>query len=237
MKINYYLGGYYLIKLRSIQSANNKNDIVYTCSDCINDNLVFYSLLSDFLGNEYVEQIKSEYGFNKNEIELIRQWISDKYVQNQIGFSNVFTEIQFAKEYKNKFFKNLNQVKLLSIYFNENESNEIFKFFNQCGGRNGNGICQILDKKISEKDNEEKLLGYDLIGMEWGGDFHSFHCHNIEKELSKKFEITLNEYGLFNDCQNLNLVLDYMNNEENGFEHCPWFVGKVKMVSENILEE
>lgn len=72
-----------------------------------------------------------------------------------------------------------------------------------------------------------------MIGVESGGNFHTFHCHNLANELGKKFGIELNEYGLIKEITNQKEIIDYMNDAENGFEPVPWYLVKVK--KEKIL--
>jgi hypothetical protein len=50
------------------------------------------------------------------------------------------------------------------------------------------GLRENLQKKIEEKDDPtEEFLGYDFIGVENDGSFHSFYCHNIRDKIVDKF--------------------------------------------------
>lgn len=82
---------------------------------------------------------------------------------------------------------------------------------------------------MEEQDNEE-FLGYDYIGIEVSGDFHSFHCHDLGKEFSEKFNLTINNYNLFESDINSKQVLNYLNNEKNGCSPVPWHIVKTKLV-------
>ena len=161
----------------------------------------------------------------------MQQFVYEKYEQDKIGRPDVFPEIQFAEEFKNSFFQHFGKAKLFAIYFDENEARKLLDIFKPQNSNDDTiGIYKILSKKIPETNNST-LLGYDLIGIEEYGDFHSFHCHNIIEELSNKFGITLNEYGLFNDYANWDLILDYMNDEKTACEPVPWFTTKVKILN------
>jgi hypothetical protein len=231
--MNYYLGGYYLISLIPYKLDNNK--LIYTCSSCINDNLLLYPLCGDYIGKEeYIDKMKIKYNLNNFNIKLIIEWINNKSKKNQILWPDAFSDIKYAKEYKDKYFKNVKSIKLLAIYFSENET---IKVLNEFEPKYNNeweiGIYKILNKKILE-NSKELFLGYDLIGIDGGGDFHSFHCNSITKELSDKFGIELNNYGLFNNFLNWDSVLNYLNSHEAACEPVPWFAIKVKMVSEYL---
>ena len=61
-------------------------------------------------------------------------------------------------------------------------------------------------------------------------NFHTSHCHDVSEELTIKFGLYLNSYGLFEDTSNWKEVVDYRNDEANGFGPVPWFLAKVKWV-------
>jgi hypothetical protein len=229
--MNYYLGGYYLIKLHPITYGMDKGNIVYTCSDCINNNLVntwSYSWTTQY--DEQADLVKESLGISKEGITDIRAWVDNKHDENKLGWINVFMDIETALEYKNAFFSHLNDIKLMALYFDEDECNALVKEFKPQLESNGDiGLRQTVLKKIAE-DQNEPFLGYDYIGIELAGDFHTFHCHGLAKEFSEKFNLSLNKYGLFENNYNSQLVLDYLNDEDNGYEPVPWFIAKIKLV-------
>jgi hypothetical protein len=92
------------------------------------------------------------------------------------------------------------------------------------------GMIQILKRKISEDEaTNEETLGYDFIGVEVGGSFHTFYCNNVTEELTTKLQLTLNQSGLFDRVDNWQQVPDYLNDEANGLEAVPWVVAKTKL--------
>jgi hypothetical protein len=228
----YYLGGYYLTNLKPKSYGDEKGNIIYTCSECVNDHILdiwSYSWTTD--NNKQIDEIKRNYQFSDKEINDIRNWVDNKFNDNKIGFLNVFTSLETALEYKNKFFAHINDIKIFALYFDTKERADILKEFKPQSEKNGEiGICLTLLKELEEQDNEQ-LLGYDYIGIESGGSFHTFHCHDIGKELSDKFGLTINKFGLFESDINSKQVLDYLNDEENGCEPVPWFIVKTKLIT------
>jgi hypothetical protein len=231
-KKKYYFGGYYLIRLMPKKFGNDKGALIYTCSECINDNLVDSWSYSWTVGkNKYIKEVKDKYKLSNTEINTIRAWIDNKHNDNKLGWINVFTDIETALEYKNGFFSHLDDIKILALYFDEDERTVILNEFKPKAEKMGEiGLRLALLKGIEETDND-KFLGYDYIGIECGGSFHTFYCHDIGKELSDKFDLALNEYGLFNSEINSKQVLDYLNDENNGCEPVPWFIAKTKIVT------
>ena len=228
----YFLGGYYLTKLKPKNYGDEQGNLIYTCSECVNDHILdiwSYSWTTD--NNKQLDEIKKNYHFADKQISEIRDWVDNKYNENKIGFLNVFIDLETALEYKNKFFAHFNDIQILALYFDTYERAEILEEFKPKSEKMGEiGLRLTLLKELEEQKNEN-FLGYDYIGIEIGGSFHTFHCHDIGKELSQKFGLTLNKFGLFDSNINSKQVLDYLNNEENGCEPVPWFITKTKLVT------
>ena len=231
-KKKYYFGGYYLLKFRPKNFGNDKGTHIYTCSDCINDNLVdVWSYSWTTSKDEHIKETRENYKLSDTEIDTIRTWIDKKHNESKVGWLNIFTDIETVLEYKNRFFSHLNDIKILALYFDEDERKEILEEFKPQTEKMGEiGLRLVLLKGIEETDNDI-FLGYDYIGIEQCGSFHTFHCHDIGKELSDKFDLILNEFGLFNNEINSKQVLDYLNDENTGVEPVPWFIAKTKIIT------
>jgi hypothetical protein len=229
-----YLGGYYLMKLRPIKFGTLTDSIIYTCSDCINDNLIeswAYTWTTN--NNDQIEAIKNDYSIDDDSVFSIRSWVDEKFEENLIGWPDIFVDIETAVAYKQNFFSHLTDIKLFALYFNETEAERILQEFKPKSEKEGeSGLYKMLSKRIVDKDNmNETLIGFDIIGIENGGDFHSFHCHDIGQELLDKFGFTFNKYGLIEQCNDWTPLLDYFNDDENGCEPVPWFLAMTKLIN------
>lgn len=228
----YYFGGYYLTKLKPKSYGDDEGGFIYTCSECINDHILdIWSYSWTTANNKQIDEIKKNYQFTDQKIDEIRNWLDNKFNDNKIGFLNVFTDFETAIEYKDRFFSQLDDIKIFALYFDAKEREDILEEFKPQSEKMGEiGLRLTLLKEIEENKNEV-FIGFDYIGIEIGGSFHTFHCHDIGKELSDKFGLTLNNFGLFDSDVNSKQVLDYLNDEENGCEPVPWFIVKTKLVT------
>ena len=208
----------------------DENSFIYTCSDCINDHLVNVWAIWTDSDEELCEQFK----LIPSQIQPIKIWVDNNFNEKKIGW-NVFTNLETALEYKRTFFSHLNDIKMMALYFDKDERADILNKFKPSEEPDGGiGLLLTLLNEVEEKEGEEadndKFLGFDYIGIGINGSFHSFHCHGMGKELSDKFNLTLNEFGLFDSNINSKQVLDFLNDESNGCEPCPWFIAKIKLV-------
>ncbi|HTE27169.1 hypothetical protein [Flavitalea sp.] len=233
-----YLGGYFLIKLKPLLFGTEIGKLVYSCSECINDHLVdmwSYSWTND--NDKLAGAAKENFILTDENIISIRKWVDSKHYENKLVWPYIFTDIESVSEYKKIFFSHLGDIKIIGLYFDEEAAAEILEKFTPTLNKIAEiGLRTTLAKKVPEAEYEnEILIGFDLIGIDAGGSFHTFYCHNKGRELESKFGLKLNRYGLFDTSKNFKKVLDYINIPTNGFEPNPWFVAKIKLVNSRNL--
>jgi len=194
-KTAFFLGGYYLIKLRPMRSGV---DPVFTCSTCINDSfLESWSYSWTTRNNDGIEEIKEKFQVDDDKIQSIRTWVDHAFDGKKIGWPEVFHDLETAQEYSHTFFSHIPDVQMMSVYFSESEAADLLSEFKPRKEEHGTlGLYDNLLKLIPEDQCKgETFLGFDIIGVESGGDFHSFWCHDMAKDLSERFHLTLNRHG------------------------------------------
>ena len=227
----HYNGGHYLIKTEPIDFGADKDKVVGTCSRCINFS-VFDNWCLSWMSDKLDEREKIELELTDKKIEEIQNWTDSRFDNG----SNVFPDLKTAIEFKDLFFKSRNDILIYSLYFPETDTNFLIDEFaegkntNEFNYNNGNfGLRNNLIKRAEEIDDiNEELLGYDFIGVECDGSFHSFHCHDITKTLIDKFSLTLNANGLFDKPERPIEIREYLNDPKTGLEPVPWYIVKVK---------
>ncbi|WBX72985.1 hypothetical protein PG913_08765 [Tenacibaculum pacificus] len=228
--MRYYIGAYYLIKLRKSKFGTYEGKELHTCSTCINDSYFdAWSISWTENGKIISQETKTDFNLDENLIERIQKWSDQKFEENKIGWICTFSDLKTLTEYKQSFFPEV-EAEILSVNFPETEKGEFLKLFNPEKSSYGEiGLSKNLKNGIIESKTE-KTLGFDLIGIESSGEFHSFHCHDLASDLIEKFGIEINEFGLIKENDNWNQMVEYMNDEKNGFEPTPWFYVKIKKV-------
>ena len=232
-EMSYNLAGYYVIRKKPLAFGSKIQETIYTCSSCINDSLLehwSYSWTTD--NNGYIDKIQENYQITEDAVNSIRKWADNALDNKKVGWINVFADLSTAKEYKKTFFAHLSDIDVMAVYLSKKDSDALIKEFQPKEENFGLlGLYENLIKTIPEIDSEsEKFLGFDIIGIELDGGFHSFHCHDISDFLVQKFALRPNQYGLFQEVEDWTPILDHMNDQESGYEPVPWFVCKTKLV-------
>lgn len=234
MATPFYLGGYYLLKPKALGPEYNQGQPVHTTSHCISTPAI--DTWAYGWGNnskEEMQTIKDELKLSDENIRQIQAWAGKKFESNQIRWVADFTDLDTAIEYKQLFFSHLSDVNIYSIYLSASDSESLIAQFENEKHYHGEFTLRktLLRKTREEENSKEALVGYDLIGVEFDGGYHTFYCHYAAQRLSEKFGLTLNSNGLFNEIDDWQPVKEYINNEKNGFEPVPWYIAKTRMVT------
>ena len=232
----YFTGGYFLIKAKPIDFGSDIGKVVSTCSGCINFS-VFDNWCLSWMSFKLEQKEKIELGLNDKKIKEIEEWTDSRFNNG----SNVFPDLKTATEFKELFLNSVNDIEIFSLSFSDTDSDLLISDFaegnntHEFNFNNGDfGLRKNILLRIEEDQNiSEEFLGYDFIGIECDGSFHSFYCHDITNNLVDKFSLKLNSYGLFEKLEKPNEIREYLNSEETGLEPVPWYIVKVKRQKES----
>ncbi|MDB5241563.1 MAG: hypothetical protein JWP57_2188, partial [Spirosoma sp.] len=180
--------------------------------------------------NRLTENEKTDLGLDTEKIRAIQAWTMNKSKKGKLKWGRVFSDLETVQEFNNLFFTNRDDLYIQGIYLSETDTQSLIADFNYEEANGGRfSIWQHLNEKIREiPDSAEELLGYDLIGMDIGGSFHSFHCHGMGNELVERFGLTLNKHGLFSHIPDPQIILSYLNSGTARAEPVLWYITKTK---------
>lgn len=234
--MDYYLGGYLLLHICPVPHPQNPGygKRFFTCSTCFNESLLNAWALSWGSDKDTLyyydanitlyEHLAASLGVDDALRERIHRWADEQFNQT-FGWGGVFMNAASAVEYKQTFFPDVDGCCLLALYFSESDAQRFLRHFKD------EGIPIMLARKLPEEEHKnEQLLGYNIVGLDFGGEFHTSHCHNLDDELHRRFGLTLNQFGLYDDIPDWQPVIDYMNDETTGCEPVPWGIAKIKQV-------
>jgi hypothetical protein len=94
--------------------------------------------------------------------------------------------------------------------------------------------CEQVAKALLNISNEKgRIVGYDIIGndsFELGRlSLDSFLVHNLGHDISERFGVQLNDYGLLKGTTKMEEIMDYMNDPESSVEPNEWAWVQVKL--------
>ena len=236
---SYYTAGYYVLKVLLQDQAWLHGKSVVTCSSCINQ-LAFDYWCFGWGSKPSAKDIK-ELDLSEDQINSITKWTNDRYRKEEIAFDRVFPTLELASEYKSEFFPGRQDISIYCIDFPESDRIRLINDFAP-GVKNGYdksdgkiGLRQnLLKGKKTLEDDRIHFLGFDLIGVEVDGGFHSFHCHCIYNILESQFGLKMNDHGLFDDIPDPESLRHYLNEPDTPVEDVPWYIVKVSRLLNGV---
>lgn len=135
------------------------------------------------------------------------------------GFPHVFFRLESLREFQDKFYPDLKDLKAIGIFLSEHDQPEF-------SIPNSSSLSRLLRQKIVYPGGS--LKGYDLLGMEPDGSLHSFFCNNLDKIFGETLGITLNSHGLFSEYQDVARAYSFLKENPLLAEPAAWFPCIVK---------
>lgn len=220
--MKFYRAGYYLVKKQEPFNS-------WTTTEHVNQ---IYPNTSIFLEEENEEKSELQKALKISDIEFqnLRTLLEKDYISNRIDYpifessSYVFQNLNTAYEVKEKYFYNLEEVKIIGIYLPSEMINEYLRVNNKYEGGNSFNLNSIIvSKKIIEEDFGEDL-GYDVIGDDDYSEYHSFLCYYFQK----KCDVLLNDNNLITSYDEAKKMLKHTKDYAKEVQVGDWFIVKMK---------
>jgi hypothetical protein len=223
--MDFLVGGYFLVQASQADWIRKKTWLparFWTVSGCIckiyPDTWIF-SWTSKSMGSphHYQETLKlDEEGFKS-----LQAWADEMFKKEELGWPNVFLNIETARQFYAQYLKHLPDIKLLSIALSEPYRIEFIEENKPKPGMGEGGVYQkLLQRQLL--DPTAITRGFEILGDEWGGQFHSFFCNSLDTDYKEQLNISLNQYGLIDRYEEAVRAADYTSLDEVKAEPALW---------------
>jgi hypothetical protein len=231
--MDFFVGGYFLVQ--GIQRADWMNKKLmpakfWTVSRCICE------LYPDVWAFNWSSRPSDDYpkilNLDDKSFESLQTWADELMTKDELGWPSVFLNIATARQFYSKYLNYLPDIKLLSIALPETYLAEYIEENKPETGLGGLGVYQKLQQREFVSD-DAIARGFEILGEEYGGQFHSFVCNSLETNYSERLGISLNQHGLIDRYEDAVKATDYTNLDEVGAEPVLW---QPWSISEHPLE-
>lgn len=218
-------GGYYLISSLERPDYMDKEvipNVIFSASECLCDFHPSINILWGKSKNEkekYAEKLK----ISQSTYQDIEDWVGDMFEKEVFVYPQLFTTVDLAKEFYNKFLNHLNDIQIIGIGLPEEYVDEFIKYESTLNKtrKEREGIENLVLHNVEVENKAAKIIGYEVLGFEFG-TFHSYLCNGLEKDFKKHFTFVLNENGLIPTLEESARYCVYSNNEDVGTEPVLW---------------
>lgn len=233
--MKYFSGGYYVVAPLERADYMDKNllpDKIVSASECICNFHPNIDVLWEG-SNKDKQKYAEELGISMNIYVEMEKWIDTKFEEKTFAFPQLFTTVELAKEFCNKYLYQCKDIKILGIGLPEvfvdeflDEEETLLK-----PDKERYGIEKLLINKVLIMEKGTEIRGYEVLGFEFG-KFHSYICNGLEKDYHAKFNFSLNENGFIPTLEEAITYCEYSNDEEVGTEPVlwlPWAIYEYKL--------
>jgi len=215
MKMNYYIGGYYLIEGAKRLDCMNYTalpSLLFTPSRCICK--LFPNMLIRYKPHpeaktKYCKQLKLDsegYKFHNQKIDKWRK-------EERFGDIDVFTDLETARNFAKEFLLHLNNIKLIGIATTSKYRDQFFTDEKQEENRPVSGIHIALQKRINTT-LDIGFRGFDVLGYDIDIGFFLSYLFNPHETIYSH-QLELNQHGLIPSLNQAEKALEYVIKEEH----------------------
>jgi hypothetical protein len=221
----FYVGGFYLVEGTTDFPKHRPNvpSPLWTVSTCICDlypdvwAFPWATVTPDTLGDRQQHLQLTDASFARVRAEC------DQALNNHLlGWPDVWLSLTEARTFYWRYLQHLDAIKLLTIALPTAHWEEAVHDLAPLDGYAGGGVYQLLKQRQTLPDGYV-ARGYDILGSEYGGSFHSFFCNGLEQAYRDVLHLPLNAYGLIDQHESAREATHYTNLETTGAEPVPWY--------------
>lgn len=169
-----------------------------------------------------LREARSALGLDDSGLEELRSWVARALDQGRYGWPSVFYELGDAREFLGRFLGSLQRLRIVGLSMARDVATEFVDQEGPPDGKGGSGVWTMLGRK-KRLSRRLKPLGFDVLGAEWGGSFHTFSCNSLERELNEELGVTFNEWGLIDDYSKAVMASDHVNRDDVASEPLDWY--------------
>lgn len=192
-------------------------DIILSASNCICDSYPDIGVCwnkSKSKKKEYMKRLN----LSQDKFTCMEKWVEQEFDSKTLGFPHVFTNLQKAQEFHNKYLNQVKDIRLIGIGLPAEMLENLKSDFGEEGFFYGVEY-NISQNKILEMNGF--TLGYEILGYEYG-TFHSYICNHLFEEYKQKLPFSLNENGFIKSLKEAEQLAQYTNDEIEGTEPVLW---------------
>ncbi|HEU4328417.1 MAG TPA: hypothetical protein VFS21_35090 [Roseiflexaceae bacterium] len=230
--MDYILGGYYLVEGTERQpwfTLGLLPERFWSISSCIctqYPNLAFLSWSSDA---RECEAIRTKLGLSSDQYGELVAHVDRLFDEGIFGWPEVWTDVEAARVFRRHYLEHLEHIKLLGIATPAQYYQELLDGLKSTPPGGVVSLYANLQRQEGLPP-EARVLGFEILGREAGGSFHSFVCNGLEQEYLAQLGIQLNDHGLIDTLDDAVRASDFTNLDSTGAEPIgwtPWLVFEV----------
>lgn len=173
-----------------------------------------------------LRSMRDSLGLDDNAFGDLRSWVEQAMESGDFGWPNVFFSVRAGREFSHRFLGALQGVRLVGLSLTKDVAADFLREEAPQEGRGASGVWTMLARRelLAQPATQ---LGFDVLGAEYGGWFHTFSCNGLEKDFSDKLGVLFNQCGLIDEYVRAVAASEYTNRDDTGAEPVAWYPFRV----------
>lgn len=164
--------------------------------------------------------IADDFGIAESELPELAHRVQDRMSAGELGWPCVWHSVEAALEFAREFGGPENDWLVVGAGLDARYVDALLEGTRPHPGAGMPGIHEAVSKR-RHPDPGGHRLGWELLGCDGGGTFHSWLCHGLEIDASREYGIVPNEYGLIASRADADAVVEHC--RRHGIELEPGF--------------
>jgi hypothetical protein len=162
-------------------------------------------------------------GLTATQLESVATWIGEQHGLGTWGWPHVLRSLATARAFVRKFGPDASDLQVLlpalpdamvDAYLADHPVSSNPRFAT-------NGVEEAIRRRERPAPGGTRL-GYELLGDEDDGDFHSWYCNDLEPLVHQQLGISVNQFGLIDDLDAAVGAAELLMQDDVGAEPVWW---------------
>jgi hypothetical protein len=163
---------------------------------------------------------QAAFGIDEALLLEVSAWVEQKMEAGEWGWPRVFTNLRPAREFLGRF-RPTGVPHTIGLGIAPEFLDEVLEAHPDIPGQGQYGYITTLRRRQPLAAGGVEL-GYEILGEEIGGDFHSWHCNYLEPLVHEQLGIEVNRHWLINGLEAARNAADFINRPDVPAEPVPW---------------
>jgi len=175
---------------------------------------------------EKLLEIRASLALDDRDFAALLAWVARAIDTGDFGWPNVFSSLRVSREFHALFLRAPERLRLVGLTAAKDVAEEFL--IQEVPEREGagSGVWTALSRNAPLAPGGT-TLGFDVLGANYGGDFHTFSCNDLARDYHEKLGICFNRHGLIDDERQAIDACEYTNRDEVGAAPVAWYPFRV----------
>ena len=163
----------------------------------------------------------ADLGLPGGELDAVAAWVEARHASGEWGWPSFFTSIDAARAFVETFQPRAPDLVILGLALPRAYLDRYVADHPADPGVGTFAIDEAI-RRPSTPAPGGTPLGYEVLGEELGGSFHSWHWNDLEPLVHDRLGITANDEGLIDDLEAATAAAELIGLDEVGAEPLRW---------------